>query len=221
MPPKRTISLWPPDSAYPKKTEERITRASNKRRTDEETEAASEPTKRRRVNVVGTPTEVSDVNAPEQKKHGRKKPLKHSNFHVIINTNVRANAGSELLEKVIKRTKEATDKWLSTENMGDYLNFRDGVGQWNNSFIEKARHEQVIERGEANDQVHVHIMLSIDHRTNLQVNSVKLQNYYSEELDEWIDDDKSAYCHVVFHKHIPDFRETVSNYIRKNIRKDS
>lgn len=170
--------------------------------------------------VSNEATAVSDVNNPHQEKHGvskkpRKARLRKSNFHIIINTNVRYNAGSQELENTVSRLRVLTDEFVKEGSIQNFMKFLDG-GNWEQ--VESVKTKQTVERGPAYDQPHVHIMIMVDHRTKIHMDAERISQHFTRGLGLYNNTNSKVYVRVVAHRVQDSFEEVVSNYIKKNLK---
>lgn len=172
-------------------------------------------------------TVVSDVNNPYQRKHGtekkaRKRRLRYSNFHLVVNTNQNCNPGSKQLEDTVKRLEQITDEWRQEDVIKDYIRHEPDpkengrVGVWDD--LDDVETQATVERGPRLNHPHVHMMIKIAHRSFIKMDCEKLAYLYTRGLGIFKNSQQRVYVHSQAHANREDFATVVKNYINKNVR---
>jgi len=132
------------------------------------------------------PVQLSDVKNKEQHKHAKRitKQLKHSYWHLIINTNQRYNAESLELITECKRLKNAADEFLTVAKIGECIQFLIPEHKWDTNWIKKLSTDGAVERAPGTDQVHCHLMICIDHYSKIRLNSAKVKEHFMKHFPE-------------------------------------
>lgn len=139
--------------------------------------------KRKRLpDVVEGGNEITDVHKQEQEHHGKKKRLSHSYFHLIVNTNQRANAYSTELDHMCRQLQKVSDPLLRQATVGNYIKFLKPGHSWTDEYIKKVFTLGRTERGEKYDQVHGHYMICIDHVSSVRLDLDKIHKLFTEGL---------------------------------------
>jgi hypothetical protein len=173
-----------------------------------------------KVTVKG-PTRITDIHNPVQQKHGKKARLLHSNFHIVINSNKPFNPGSRELELISQKLKEVTDSWWNDDEIEKYLIFRKEGHFYDDEFIEELTMlEPALERGPRMNYPHVQCAIMIAHRSNLQIDCVKIADLYTEQCKEFLNEGDRFYCRSTFHRKQFSFEEVIQNYLAKNFREE-
>lgn len=102
------------------------------------------------------------------------KEVKNSSFLLTINTNI--------ADPRIKEPLRRATNWMF-ENLNQFLTFRNARAEQGLNLIDNIIIESAIEQGNKLHRIHLHSLIKIEHRTNLQLNLPKLRKYFEDALD--------------------------------------
>lgn len=111
--------------------------------------------KRARVEFEAQGVHLTDVQEEEQNKHGApvakkhkglSRQLKHSNFHLTVNTNKQYNAESYQLVEECKKLQAAADKLINQETLPQFIKFLTPGHSWTPEYIQKVTTTGAVER---------------------------------------------------------------------------
>jgi hypothetical protein len=154
--------------------------------------------------------QLTDVQNPIQNKHGKSHKLKHSNFHITINTNKRHNAESHELIEESQKLKEVADEILSPKVFPQFVIFKQTGDSWTPLVINNVRTKGAIERGDKFDQVHCHLLVCIDHYSMISINTGAMAAFAKERLGF------PVYLHIRAKGQVRSPEEIWEDYLNKN-----
>lgn len=167
--------------------------------------------------IEGERVHISDIQNPDQKKFAkRKRPprLKHSNFSMTINTNVRFKHDSPNLMPFSTHFGRTLETMLAEMKRGKFIKILNPADSWNRETIKSVRQHVVIERGGQTGTVHAACFIGIDHRTRVQIDKFAVQEFICEQMSL-----ETCYIHLQLFK--GDSKEALENwrrYIDKNLK---
>lgn len=103
---------------------------------------------------------------------------KKSNFLITINTNKSYKKDDPHLESDSVFFEEKVKEMLN--NLPNFLRFPEG--DWTENKIKDVDVDYVVEHGNAKGMLHGHVLIKVQHFSNLQVNFTKVKEYLRESL---------------------------------------
>ena len=131
----------------------------------------------------------------------KKDELITSRFFITINTN-------QPDDKLIKPFRATVNHILSNYDQFLKVLLPESDRETELEKIEKVKVEAGLEKGERNGFIHSHILLTVKHKTKIQVDHHKIRNFVQERLKL-----PGVHCNVRF---IRDELSTLRDYINKN-----
>jgi hypothetical protein len=109
-----------------------------------------------------------------------KKPIQ-SNFFITLNLNQQYHKDEHKAN--IDNDMEVFDDLINEmlKNIDQYIKLPDGV-HYNDDTVKDVSADYVIEVGNIKKQVHAHIMLKFKHFTKIQLDYLKIKEFFKEEL---------------------------------------
>ena len=139
----------------------------------------------------------------------KSKKLVHSAFLLTINPNVRTIKGSDDHAEHSRRLKELYQELFTEDNMSSVI--RINRPNEDESFIKDVEITPVMEYGNKNKCLHLHIMIHVSHYTNISIDVTSMRKHILRVFP-------TAHVNIKF---IKDYRELTMDYIRKNLNVDS
>lgn len=177
-----------------------------------------EPKRHKVGNIRVGQTRISDVENPEQEKHGARSSngYETSNFHVIIVINDPAPPGSEKLKLYSVGLSEAVQEIV--DDIYPFIKYYiPGKGHVEDpsqdALVLDGDTEQSVERGPVTNHVHAHMMIILHHKTNLQINKKKIAYFVKQKMDL----PKLPFVDAIYVPEPKSFREVMQNYLNKNV----
>lgn len=108
--------------------------------------------KQNKIEFEAKGAHVTDVNSPDQVKHIKdiktpRKQLRHSPFHLIVNTNKRYNAGSHQLEEECTKLQKVTAAIINDlDQLKNFIQFKEPGHSWTDEYIKKVVTAAGVER---------------------------------------------------------------------------
>lgn len=164
--------------------------------------------------------QLTDITNPFQNHHvplplrQQERVKKTSLFHVIVNTNQQFAPNSKELQMEAAQLEELANFVIDESNIANFVVFTKyaPVGSaWNSDWIDKIETEGAIERGEKYNQLHLHMLIFIDHYTHLTLDRDLIEKFFSEMLH--LD---RVYVKIQAHKSKESAKATLRGYIKKN-----
>lgn len=143
---------------------------------------------------------------------------KKSTFFILLNSNESTKNPTEVESS--REYMKAISKKLG-ENAGEVIEFKDGSHSFNSKYIKNVNTKFVLEQSkgrrkkdgtysEYSGQIHSHVLMTIEHKSNIQINYSALQRLLQPEFDKY-------YGHNGFIGHprwIPDSK--IEDYMTKS-----
>ena len=98
-----------------------------------------------------------------------------SGWHIMINSN------RYLSDVETEDFKEGVTHIL--DNINQFLKFKEEGAKFNRKWIVEANTEAAFERGSHRNQIHVHALVRIRHKTKLQLDYSKINDYLKSEVE--------------------------------------
>lgn len=116
----------------------------------------------------------------QAKRTERKVKTKKSNWFVTINTNKRYADDDPDLENDEAVLEEIIVGVL--ENIGEYMTVQVADHKWATEHIHNVVTDYVIERGQKTKMLHAHILIKVDHTSNIKFQYGKIKEHIMNEL---------------------------------------
>lgn len=159
---------------------------------------------------------IAGVDNPVQKKTGKTTKYKRSNFHVTVNTNKRYAPNSEELKTQSINLKKAAKKMTKSKRIGNFIQVMNPKHIYSEKYVRNIKTLGAVERGSKYNQLHLHLGVSIKHRSQVRMNIPELRKWFTEKMG-------GTNVHVNV-RGFPGRRnplDILKNYINKNTEEDA
>jgi hypothetical protein len=137
----------------------------------------------------------------------RKVKTKRSNWFFTLSTNKRYKDDDEAIENDEACLEEAIVEVL--ENIGDFMTVQVADHSWSNKHIHDVTTDYVIERGPTTKALHAHILIKVEHTSNIKLEYGKIKQHIMDILG--LD---NLYCNAKLVK--PTSDDYILSYLDKN-----
>lgn len=137
----------------------------------------------------------------------RKVKTKRSNWFFTLSTNKRYKDDDEAIENDEACLEEAILEVL--ENIGNFITVQVAEHSWSSQYIHDVTTDYVIERGPTTGALHAHILIKVEHTSNIKLDYGKIKQHVMNILG--LD---NLYCNAKLVK--PTSDDWILSYLSKN-----
>lgn len=167
---------------------------------------------RKKTKFENEGVQITQVGKKDQnKKADTRRKLRHSNFHLTINTNKRYNPESHQLQEECAKLQAAVSALVEPEVLRDMILIKE-EGAVFDSIVKEVRTKGGVERGPEKNQVHCHLMVCIAHYTRVQLDIPAIRSFICEQTGLG-----NVYVHVRVHRSSEDAETILRGYLSKNV----
>lgn len=139
------------------------------------------------------------------------KRLKSSNFLLTINPNKKYELDTEEIQTAVANLQKAGEEFLEEKVFSQAVRFLVSGDSWDKPGIIQSSHTKaVIERGDIEKRVHLHVTISIEHYSMVQINTAWVKEWFSKKLG------MPMYVNIKFFPDQKSAAEKLDMYIEKN-----
>jgi hypothetical protein len=148
----------------------------------------------------------------KQKKKGKKIKTRYSVYMITINTNKRYGNSGQRLSDATAKLEKAANSFLTKFEDGRFVSFyQDEEAKWDSKWIKSVRTRAAIEKGDNANQLHLHMMIKIKHKTRVQLKYKPIKDFFVKKLGIG-----NIYMFVNRYKKDTKIEDVLNKYLKKN-----